>query len=363
MKRRSFLHAGAAASLLGALPTAARASGFDPRPGPWRYFDVTTRIDVLRPSGVTRAWIPLPSVNADFQRVIGNSWAGNAAGVKIAADPKYGAQMACAEWAAGEKSPQVAVTSRVATRNRAIDFARPDPALRLRPADARFNTAPTALIPTDGIVRKTALGIVRGENTELGKARAIYQWIVDNTFRDPKVRGCGIGDIKSMLETGNLKGKCADLNALYVGLARSVGLAARDMYGVRVAKSAFGYKSLGAGSPDITKAQHCRADVFVDGYGWVPVDPADVRKVVLEEPPGDLPLDAPKVVAARKTLFGHWEMNWMAYNTAHDILLPGSSGPAIPFLMYPQAETEKGRLDPLDPSDFRYTITAQEINA
>jgi transglutaminase-like putative cysteine protease len=363
MKRRAFLHTGAAASLLGAMPGFARAAGFDPRPGPWRYFDVTTRIDVLKPSGVTRAWVPLPSLNSDFQRVIGNAWSGNAAAIKTASDGKYGAQMVYAEWPADERQPRLAVTSRVATRNRAVDFAKPDPAIRLRPADARFNTAPTALIPTDGIVRKTALEIVRGEKTELSKARAIYQWIVDNTFRDPKVRGCGIGDIKSMLETGNLKGKCADLNALYVGLARSVGLAARDVYGVRVAKSRFGYKSLGAGSPDITKAQHCRADVFVDGYGWVPVDPADVRKVVLEEPPGKLPLDAPKVVAARKTLFGHWEMNWIAYNTAHDIELPGSSGPPIPFLMYPQAETDKGRLDPLDPADFRYTITAAEIEA
>ena len=363
MKRRTFLHAGAAASLLGSLPRFARAAQFDPRPGPWRYFDVTTRVDVLRPAGSTRVWVPLPSLNGDFQRVIGNSWSGNAPEIKAASDPKYGAQMAWAQWPAGGAQPQLAVTSRVALRNRAVDLARPDPAIRLRAADARLNTAPTALIPTDGIVRKTALEIVRGESTELGKARAIYQWIVDNTFRDPKVRGCGTGDIRFMLESGDLGGKCADLNALYVGLARAAGLAARDVYGVRVAKSAFGYKSLGASSPDITKAQHCRADVFVTGYGWVPVDPADVRKVVLEEPPGKLPLDAPKVVAARKTLFGHWEMNWMAYNTAHDIELPGSSGRPVPFLMYPQAETAKGRLDPLDPADFRYAITARELAA
>ena len=47
MKRRTFLPAGAAASLLGPLPGFPRPEQFDPRPGPWRYFDVTTRIDVL----------------------------------------------------------------------------------------------------------------------------------------------------------------------------------------------------------------------------------------------------------------------------------------------------------------------------
>ena len=362
MKRRAFLQAGAAASAAGVLPRFARATAFDPEPGAWRRFEVTTRVEILRPAGTTRAWIPLPSVNSDFQRVLGNDWSGNAASARVATDGKYGAQMVVAEWPAG-LAPRLEVVSRIATRNRAIDFSRPDPALRLSLADARFNTAPTALIPTDGIVRTTALEIVRGEKTELGKARAIYEWIVDNTFRDPKVQGCGTGNIEAMLETGDLGGKCADLNALYVGLARAVGLAARDMYGVRVAKSAFGYKSLGASGPDITKAQHCRADVFVTGYGWVPVDPADVRKVVLEEPPGGLALDDPKVAAARRTLFGHWEMNWMAYNTAHDVALPGSNGPEVPFLMYPQGETARGRLDPLDPKDFHYTISARALGA
>jgi transglutaminase-like putative cysteine protease len=70
-----------------------------------------------------------------------------------------------------------------------------------------------------------------------------------------------------------------------------------------------GYKSLGANSSVITKAQHCRAEVFARGYGWIPADPADVRKVMLEEPPGHLASNDPEVAAARRTLFGAWEGN------------------------------------------------------
>jgi transglutaminase-like putative cysteine protease len=66
-----------------------------------------------------------------------------------------------------------------------------------------------------------------------------------------------------MLESKNLGGKCADLNALFVGLARAAGLPARDVYGIRVAKSALGYQSLGAASEIVTKSQHCRAEVFL----------------------------------------------------------------------------------------------------
>jgi transglutaminase-like putative cysteine protease len=212
-------------------------------------------------------------------------------------------------------------------------------------------------------VRETALEATRGARTDVEKARAIYEWVVENTFRDPKTRGCGWGDVKSMLETGNLGGKCGDLNAMFVGLARSVGVPARDVYGVRVAPSKHGYKSLGAGSPNISKAQHCRAEFFAEGYGWVPVDPADVRKVVLEEPPGKLAIDDPKVVAARKRLFGNWEMNWLAYNTAHDVALPGSSGPKLPYLMYVNAESGGERRDQLEPDTVRYSITAREITA
>ena len=164
-----------------------------------------------------------------------------------------------------------------------------------------------------------------------------------------------------MLETGNLSGKCADLNALFVGLARAVGLPARDVYGIRVADSRFGYKSLGK-SGDISKAQHCRAEVWLERFGWVPVDPADVGKVALEEQPG-LTLQDELVTQVRAKLFGGWEMNWLGYNFAHDVGLPGSRGPKIPYLMYPQGETSAGRLDSLDPERFRYRITSREVAA
>jgi transglutaminase-like putative cysteine protease len=176
--------------------------------------------------------------------------------------------------------------------------------------------------------------------------------------------GCGVGDIKAMLETRNMGGKCADLNALFVGLCRAAGIPARDVYGIRVAKSAFPYKELGAGSPDISKAQHCRAEVFLQAYGWVPIDPADVAKVMRQET-AEWIKDPNNAVAAPvySALFGSWEGNWLGYNTAHDVALPGSTGPKPGFLMYPQAETRGERCDCHDPDTFKYRITAREIVA
>jgi transglutaminase-like putative cysteine protease len=269
--------------------------------------------------------------------------------------------MVYAEWPASEKAPVLELTSRFATRDRKVDFKKPSTAIREEKEVLKLNLESTALLPTDGIVAENARTITAGKKRDIDKARAIYEWIVDNTFRDPKVKGCGLGDIRTMLETRYLGGKCADLNALYVGLARASGVPARDVYGVRVANSAE-FKSLGKAG-DITKAQHCRAEVYLTGYGWVPVDPADVRKVVLEEKPEGLKLDDPLVKKARAKLFGAWEMNWLAFNYAHDVKLPNSSGLPIPFFMYPQAETAGGKRDSLDPEAFRYTMTARELGA
>ena len=93
----------------------------------------------------------------------------------------------------------------------------------------------------------------------------------------------------------------------------------------------------------------------------MPVDPADVRKVILEEPPGNLPAESDAVRKAREALFGSWEMNWIGFNFALDVALPGSAGLTVGYFMYPQGETANGRIDPFDADNFKYEITSREI--
>jgi transglutaminase-like putative cysteine protease len=364
MNRRDFLGSAAACSAALFVPAGVQAAeGFDPRPGAWREFQLTTRLDIARAGGPVQAWIPLPSLSeADWIVPGGDDWTSNATTAEVWIDPKYGARLLHATFAEGVAAPTVEVVSRFTSRDRAADLAAPGAPVALAGPERALYLEATALMPTDGIVEETAGVITAGAGTDQEKARAIYEWVVDNTFRDPETRGCGLGDVASMLATGNLGGKCADLNALYVALARASGIPARDVYGIRVAPSKFGYKSLGAGSETITKSQHCRAEVFLEGHGWVAVDPADVRKVALEEPPGENAIDSAVVVAAREKLFGAWEGNWLAYNTAHDLVLPGSAH-EVAFLMYPQAEVAGLLLDCLDPDSFRYAITAAELTA
>jgi transglutaminase-like putative cysteine protease len=363
MDRRTFLTATAALPIAAGFsaPAGGQARSYTPKAGSWRTFEVTTRLEIADVSGPTQAWVPIPVVDSDWQRSLPSTWTGNMREATLRTDPAYGAQMVYAIWADGEKAPVIEVTSRVETRDRSVDWARTVSA-RADQTELAKSLKATALMPTDGIVHETALKATSGKTAEADKVRALYDWVVANTYREPSVRGCGVGDIKTMLETGNLGGKCADINALFVGLCRSIGIPARDIYGIRVAKSAFGYKELGAGSPDISKAQHCRAEVWLADYGWVAMDPADVAKVMRQETPQWLRDPKQEVVApVYAALYGGWEGNWMAYNTAHDVSLPGSRGQKIGFLMYPNAETRGERVDSHDPETFKYRITAREV--
>lgn len=358
-RRRFLQHAGILPAVF-AFSRGESAAAQAPHDVGWRTFNVSLEIEVLKPAGVTRIWAPAALLReTPFQQTISNTFhcpSGTARKITSAA---ANLELIAAEFPAGA-APALTLTSCVRTRNWAVDLSAPARPRNVSRSQLNPWLRATRLVPTGGIVHERAAEITRTASTDVEKARAIYEWIVENTYRNPKTRGCGVGDIRFMLESGDLGGKCADLNALFVGLARAAGLPARDVYGIRLAPSELGYRSLGVSSADITKAQHCRAEVYLHDHGWVPVDPADVRKVMLEEPPGHRPLQDDLVKQARSRLFGSWEMNWMAYNYAQDVALPGSAAPPIHFFMYPHAETADGPLDSLDPDRFHYRITAQE---
>jgi transglutaminase-like putative cysteine protease len=367
--RRRFMKNTAVAAITAALPAinfaqtpAPVRSHFAPQSGDWRTFEVSTRVDIPKADGVTRVWLPIPSVNTNYQRSLENSFSTNGV-VKLMQDGQDGAKMLYVEFPASQAQPYAVLSSRVQTQNRAVDWSQKTAAAE-DAATLRYFTRSTTLLPTDGIVRKTALAATQGAKTDVEKSQKIFDWIVSNTYREPKVRGCGEGDIKTMLETGNLGGKCADLNALFVGMCRAVGVPARDVYGIRLVPSAFGYKELSGNPASLKGSQHCRAEVYLAGYGWVAMDPADVAKVMRQETPEWIKNTTdPLVAPVNKALFGGWEGNWMAYNTAHDVALPNAKGDKLGFFMYPVGENDAGRFDSYAPDDFKYQITAKEIQA
>lgn len=321
----------------------------------WRRYEVTTRVALPDMAGAASVWLPLAQTAAGYQ-VVTETRHGGTGRQAILHDSVYGSAVLHAAWPDQGAPRQVEVTQIVATQDRAgLPF------VPLSTAERTFWSAATPDIPTDGIVRATAERIIGSLSEPRAQLRALYDWVVDTTWRDPDTPGCGLGDIKSMLETSRYGGKCADINGLMTGLARAAGFPARDVYGIRVGTSELS-PSLGR-TGDVSRAQHCRSEVFLPDTGWFPVDPADVRKVVLEQ---KLAIDSPAIQALRERLFGHWEMNWVGYNSATGMELPGASKaqrPSFAFLMYPCGFVGNKQLDPLDPAQFRYEITSRSLSS
>ncbi len=192
LNRRHFIQTTGALALPGA--ALAQERTFNPQPGVWRTFEFTTRVEIANPKGATRVWLPIPSIDSSYQQSLESTWTGNARSMQQTADAQYGAKMLSAEFAEGEARPFVELTSRFRTQNRAQDWSQKT-AVKEDPATLKYWTQPTDLMPTDGIVKKTALEATKGVQTDVDKVRRLYDWVVNNTYREPKVRVCGTGDI------------------------------------------------------------------------------------------------------------------------------------------------------------------------
>jgi hypothetical protein len=191
MNRRDFLRSAGAASACLVLPKTACLLAEDQSSDRWRTFEVTTRVEILKSSGAVRVWLPAALTGKTaFQKTLSNEVSAETGTARIVEGKADGIGIIAAEFAGGAK-PALTLISRVATRNYAADLSAPGKAPKADSAELDRFLRPTRLLPTDGIVKTTAMEITNGAKTDLEKARAIYEWIVDNTFRNPKTRGCG----------------------------------------------------------------------------------------------------------------------------------------------------------------------------
>jgi len=325
-------------------------------PDEWRSYEIVTTVTLAKTTRRTRLWLPLP-LNQDtlYQRTLGHNWKDNTDETgALRRLPDGTLEVYYSEWREGVE-PKLQFTTTVTTADRHFDVTKrtvaPD-----REDILRRNLQASSLIPNDGLAHQLGERIIGRIKDPVAQAKAIYDWVVDNATFDPGLPGVGSGDVRKQLQTGQYGGKSADINGLFVAICRAVGIPARCIYGLRVGPSRL-FRSLGLNNSDATRAQHVRAEFYVPGYGWIPVDPADVRRVVAMEALSDR--DS-KFVSLRKVLFGVWEMNWVAYNMGADIQLPNSDT-TLPFLTLPYLEMGSERRDGTDPGNFQYSISTRRV--
>lgn len=323
----------------------------------WRTYEVHSKIALKQVNGKARLWLPLAQYkDTPWERSLGHNWQGNFEDSGIFRDPVAEMEIFYADWGEGIANPQLQFTSQVATQDRHFDITRRG-AVAERTEVLRRCLRSTKLVPNDGIVRMTAERAIGRIKDPVARGKAIYDWVVENTSYDPQMKSVGNSNIGTMLESNRLSGRSADIALLFVGLCRSIGIPARPVFGLRIDGSRL-FGSLGAGG-NLSTDQHCRAEFYTPGYGWIPVEPSDVRKAILDQ---HLSSGDPKLTVLKKLLFGFWEMNWISFNAAQDVNLRGSVGQTLPFLVYPVVETMDGRFDSLDTTRFSYSVTASRAD-
>lgn len=299
-------------------------------------------IDAPKDNKDTRLWVPYP-VSDEDQRIDKIRIEGNQTYHGVYRDAATGNMALYAEWTAPAAERRITLTFEASAVERVKkDFVTAETDL---PVEVSRYLQGSRFIPVDGRVKEIADKVTLGKTTTLERARAVYDWVVENTFRDPDVRGCGTGEVEVLLAK-KAGGKCADISSIFVALARASGVPAREVFGLRLGKEDKG---------DITKGHHCWAEFYQPGFGWVPVDPADVRKVMLTKN-----LNLKEAEPYREYFFGAVdEYRIVLGKGGRGIhLSPRISDGPLNYFMYPYAEVDGKALEWLAAQkELKYRIT------
>ena len=287
-----------------------------------------------------RVWIPYPVSNST-QDISNVRVSGNFSQSGVYGEKETGNLALYAEWATPTKDRAITLTFD-ATAKELIknDFPAVEPTI---PVEINEYLQSTAFIPTDGKVKEIALSVTKNKKKISDKARAVYQWVVENTVRDPDVKGCGTGEVEKVIAKKG--GKCADISSVFVSIARAAGVPAREVFGLRLGKK---------DDEDMTCGHHCWAEFYVPGYGWVPADAADVRKAMLVDK-----LDLKGAQDKIDYYFGSVDQYRIALGRGGRgyYLNPRQNDGPLNYFMYPYAEVNGKSLEWLAAqTDLKYKV-------
>src|SRR5262249_48513298 len=130
MKRRDFLRStGAAcvgAAFSKAVPLFAGTSGTgNSDSAAWRTYEVTARVEVLKPSGATHIWLPAALIHeTPYQKTISNRFTAEGGTAKLTTDKQTVLGIVSAAFPV-DKKPVLMLTSRVSLKPYTVDLSTP----------------------------------------------------------------------------------------------------------------------------------------------------------------------------------------------------------------------------------------------
>jgi transglutaminase-like putative cysteine protease len=221
------------------------------------------------------------------------------------ADQRHGNKILLVELEPKDRGSTVEVRYRVKRREKAPYAAGGEP--------FQVHLEPEALVPRTDEFRKTALEVIEGKPTDLMRARALYDHVIEKVRYAKYGSGWGRGDAVYACDAKS--GNCTDFHAYFIALARAVGIPARFAIGASIPSER------DDGGID---GYHCWAEFLADGKWW----PVDVS-------------EADKNGRLATYYFGHHPANRIELSRGRDLVVdPQPESGAINFLANPILEVE-----------------------
>ena len=250
-----------------------------------------------------RCWLPLADSD-DFQAVTVRSV--SVPGTqKILTDSAHGNRVLYLEMTPEDSGKSLEIVYDVVRREKS--------AYAGDPTEAATHLQPERMVPSDDTIKAAAETAVGNRQSDLMRARALYDHVMDEMRYKKFGEGWGQGD--AVFACSTLYGNCTDYHAYFIGLARSVGIPARFAIGASIPSE----RNEGG-----TDGYHCWAEFYADGKWW----PVDIS-------------EADKFSALSMYYFGHHPANRFEFTRGRDLVLdPGPASGPINFLAYPLLEVD-----------------------
>jgi transglutaminase-like putative cysteine protease len=266
-------------------------------------FEFVYKVKVPTLSGPSRMWIPLARTDA-YQTVRVASLQAPKSRREVT-EQAHGDKVLVVDLGPADGGSTIEVRYRVKRKEKA-----PYPS---KDASPKVYLQPETLIPVTDQMREIARKVVEGKPSDLMKARALYDHVIEKVRYAKYGSGWGRGDAVYACDAKS--GNCTDFHAYFIALARAVGIPARFAIGASIPSER------NDGGID---GYHCWAEFLADGKWW----PVDVS-------------EADKNSRLAGYYFGHHPANRIELSRGRDLVLDPQpkSGP-INFLAHPVLEVE-----------------------
>ncbi|MDP2360269.1 MAG: transglutaminase-like domain-containing protein [bacterium] len=259
-------------------------------------FEFTYQVTLPVLAGPADLWLPL-ATSDQFQQV---ELAGLSSPVPAAElrDERHGNRLLHFQPGPGEGGAVIELTYRVQRRETG-----PYPSS----GPVEDFLAPERLVPADTLFQQTACQVTAGLSSDLMRARALYDHVIENLRYARFGQGWGRGDALNACSIG--QGNCTDFHSYFIALARALGIPARFAIGAALPAER------DDGGVD---GYHCWAEFHADGKWW----PVDIS-------------EADKYSRLATYYFGHQPANRFELSAGRDLVVePGPAAGPVNFLAY-----------------------------